>query len=156
LTIASFEGIRNPQSTIPFGESNVSETASTEPADIAVSRENREMRIRWRDGHESVYQFDLLRKQCPCAVCNDQRGKAAASSGPSLTVLTGPVLRAGEVQAATVSPVGRYAINFAWNDGHDSGIYAFDYLRSICPCSECRAQREARRFPDGVAPARGM
>lgn len=121
----------------------MSQTATTDPADIAVSRENREMRIRWQDGHESVYHFDLLRKQCPCAVCNDQRGKAATTGGLSLTVLTGPVLRAGEVQATAVSPVGRYAINFVWNDGHDSGIYAFDYLRGICPCAGCRAQREA-------------
>jgi DUF971 family protein len=119
--------------------------SSTDPADISVSREKREMRIRWLDGHESAYPFDLLRKQCPCAVCNDQRDTAAASTGPSLTVLTGPVLRAGEVEAKAVSSVGRYAINFVWSDGHDSGIYAFEYLRAICPCPSCRAPREAER-----------
>lgn len=123
----------------------MSHLSSTDPADISVSREKREMRIRWQDGHESVYPFDLLRKQCPCAVCNDQRDKAAASTGPSLTVLTGPVLKAGEVHATAVSPVGRYAINFVWSDGHDSGIYAFDYLRGICPCPACRAQRDTER-----------
>ena len=119
------------------------QTASTDPADIAVSRERRALHIRWQDGHESAYPFDLLRKGCPCAACNDQRDKSAASAGPSLTVLTGPVLKAGEVQATAVSPVGRYAIQFVWSDGHDSGIYAFDYLRGICPCAGCRAHREA-------------
>jgi DUF971 family protein len=110
---------------------------ATDPADIAVSREQREMRIRWRDGHESVYGFDLLRKECPCALCNDQRSRAAAPV-PSLTVLSGPVLRVGEVQANEVAPVGRYAVKFVWSDGHDSGIYAYAYLRGLCPCSACR------------------
>jgi len=121
----------------------VSQTASTDPADISVSRERREMCIRWQDGHESAYPFDLLRKECPCAACNDQRDKVAVSTGPSLTVLSGPVLKAGEVQATAVSPVGRYAVKFVWSDGHDTGIYAFDYLRGICPCPGCRERRDA-------------
>jgi DUF971 family protein len=117
----------------------LSQANSTDPADIAVSREQRELRIRWGDGHESRYSFDLLRKECPCALCNDQRSKRAVGRGLSLTVLSGPVLQAGEVQATSVTPVGRYAINFAWSDGHDSGIYAFEHLRGLCPCSACRA-----------------
>jgi len=38
-----------------------------------------------------------------------------------------------------VKPVGRYALNIAWNDGHASGIYSWDYLREVCQCDECRA-----------------
>ena len=38
-----------------------------------------------------------------------------------------------------VSPVGRYAISFRWNDGHQSGIYSWDYLRRSCQCGACRA-----------------
>ena len=116
----------------------MSQVPSTDPVDISVSAGRREVRIVWRGGHESVYPFDLLRKECPCALCNDQRGKPSASAGLSLTVLSGPVLKAGEVQVREVSPVGRYAINFVWSDGHDSGIYAYAYLRGLCPCSACR------------------
>jgi DUF971 family protein len=116
--------------------------ASTNPADITVNREQREMRIRWQDGHESVYPFDLLRKECPCALCNEQRSRAAAPT-PSLAVLSGPVVRVGEVQAKEVTPVGRYAVNFGWSDGHDSGIYSFTYLRALCPCPACRAAQGA-------------
>jgi DUF971 family protein len=121
----------------------VSQALSTDPADISVSTSRREMRILWQDGHESVYPFDLLRKACPCALCNDQRSKKSVSAGPSLTVLSGPVLKAGEVEVKEVSPVGRYAINFVWSDRHDSGIYAFDYLRSLCPCAACQNDRTA-------------
>ena len=34
-------------------------------------------------------------------------------------------------------PVGNYAIRINWSDGHSSGIYSYDHLRAICPCSEC-------------------
>jgi DUF971 family protein len=132
--------IANRQSDLGF---NVSQVPSTDPVDISVSAGRREVRIVWRGGHESVYPFDLLRKECPCALCNDQRGTPSASAGLSLTVLSGPVLKAGEVQVKEVSPVGRYAINFVWSDGHDSGIYAFDFLRAMCPCPSCQAERAA-------------
>ena len=114
---------------------------STNPKEISVSREKREVHIRWQDGHESLYGFDLLRKECPCALCNEQRSKQPVSGGLSLTVLSGPVLKAGEIQVTEVKPVRRYAINFVWSDGHDSGIYSYNFLREACPCPTCRGDR---------------
>ena len=116
-------------------------TIATNPREISVSREKREVQIRWQDGHESVYGFDLLRRECPCALCNDQRSRQAASGGLGLSLLRGPVLTAGQVQVAEVKPVGRYAINFVWSDGHDSGIYSYAFLREACPCPACRGRR---------------
>jgi DUF971 family protein len=49
-----------------------------------------------------------------------------------------PLLRPTEV-----APVGHYAIRFSWNDGHQHGIYSWDYLRTWCPCAECHAARHA-------------
>jgi len=106
-----------------------------DPEEITVNRDRREMRIQWRDGHASLYPFDLLRRECPCALCNDERRSRAA--GPGLTLLQGPVLRPGEVQATEVKPVGRYAVNVVWSDGHDAGIYSYTFLRELCPCPEC-------------------
>ena len=114
---------------------------TTNPTEITVLREKREVHIHWQDGHESVYSFDLLRKECPCALCNDQRNKQSPSAGLSLTVLSGPILKSGEIQATEVKPVGRYAINFVWSDGHDSGIYSYAFLRQVCPCPACRGGR---------------
>src|SRR5512137_264227 len=116
---------------------------SSDPTDISVSTARREIRLLWKDGHESRYPFDLLRRECPCALCNDQRSKASAPGGLNLTVLSGPVLKPGEVQVKEASLVGRYAINFVWSDGHDSGIYAFDFLRAMCPCPSCQKGRAA-------------
>lgn len=114
-------------------------SAST-PQEITVSREQRQMAVRWQDGHRSVFGFDLLRTECPCAVCGDQRRRRAAGGGLDLLVLSGPVLRPGEVQATDVKPVGRYALSFVWSDGHDSGIYTFTLLRELCPCPACRSR----------------
>ena len=107
------------------------------PREITVSREKREVRVCWQDGHESAYGFDFLRTECPCAVCNDRRKGSDPAGG--LSLLTGPVVKAGEIQVTEVKSVGRYAINFIWSDGHDSGIYSYDFLRAACPCATCRA-----------------
>lgn len=115
------------------------------PVEVAVSREQRAVTIRWQDGHQSLLPFDLLRRECPCALCGDLRAKRIETDGLSLTVLSTPVARPGEVQLVAVRPVGRYAISLAWSDGHDLGIYAYAFLRTLCPCPACR--------PDRVRPA---
>lgn len=107
---------------------------------ITVDGEQRAMTIRWGDGHESVYPFDLLRKECPCALCGEERKKRAASQktgGLSLSVMQGPVVRVGDAQVTDVQKVGRYALNFSWQDGHHTGIYTYEFLRSLCPCARC-------------------
>jgi DUF971 family protein len=114
---------------------------ATNPKEITVSREKREVRIRWQDGHESALGFDLLRKECPCAVCNDLRRRSATPASLTLSVLSGSVVKAGDIQVTEVKPVGRYAINFVWSDGHDSGIYSYNFLREVCPCPICRGGR---------------
>ena len=41
------------------------------------------------------------------------------------------------LERVRVAPVGNYALQFEWSDGHKTGIYAFDYLRALCPCPQC-------------------
>jgi DUF971 family protein len=43
-----------------------------------------------------------------------------------------------DVRPVRIEPVGRYAIQFHWSDGHATGIYSFDRLRALCPCPACR------------------
>jgi DUF971 family protein len=40
-------------------------------------------------------------------------------------------------RAQTAKQVGNYAIQISFTDGHSTGIYSYDHLRSICPCAEC-------------------
>jgi DUF971 family protein len=44
-----------------------------------------------------------------------------------------------------ITTVGNYALSLKWFDGHDSGIYSFKYLRSLCRCAQCAP-------PDAGAP----
>ena len=105
----------------------------TDPGDIDVNIPNRTMMIQWGDGHRSSYPFDLLRKECPCAVCREARTAAAVDPFKVVTSTVKP----GEITVTDAEKVGWYALRFVWSDGHDTGIYAYDYLRSICPCEEC-------------------
>ena len=43
-----------------------------------------------------------------------------------------------KVTARGATSVGNYAIQITFNDGHATGIYSYDQLRTICPCPDCR------------------
>ena len=45
----------------------------------------------------------------------------------------------------SAEPVGKYAIKFHWNDGHELGIYSWQFLRDVCPCEECTGNRAAAK-----------
>jgi len=93
--------------------------------------------ITWSDGHTSHYDFAYLRDECPCATCNDERIRksAFASAGPASAIALPMFKPKPRAQAATT--VGNYAIQITFTDGHSTGIYSYDHLRSICPCAEC-------------------
>jgi DUF971 family protein len=109
----------------------------TDPANIEVHIPDRTLTIEWGDGHHSVYPFDLLRKDCPCAVCREANH---ATTDDPFKVVTSAV-RPGEVTVTGAEQVGRYALRFEWSDGHNTGIYSYDYLRAICPCAICRQEQ---------------
>jgi DUF971 family protein len=93
--------------------------------------------ITWADGHQSHYDFAYLREECPCATCNDERGKkqafAAAAPAPSAVL---PMFKP-KPRAKSAAVMGNYAVQIGFSDGHSTGIYSYDHLRSICPCTEC-------------------
>jgi len=98
--------------------------------------------IEWKDGHQSHYSFPYLRDACPCALCDDERGKTGRQPGAAPKAATGalPMFKAA-AKPDTAEPVGKYAIKFHWNDGHELGIYSWQFLRDWCPCEECKAAR---------------
>ena len=93
--------------------------------------------ITWADGHSSHYDFPFLRDECPCATCNDERQKKSefASAGPSSSAVL-PMFKPKPTAKAATS-VGNYAIQITFSDGHATGIYSYDQLRTICPCPDC-------------------
>jgi DUF971 family protein len=96
--------------------------------------------IDWKDGHTSAWNFAWLRYACPCATCVEEREHSGRAIGVPKPRPGGPlVLYEAPPRPVDVSPVGRYALRFKWNDGHESGIYSWDYLRRVCQCEQCRA-----------------
>jgi DUF971 family protein len=107
------------------------------PAKISVDKTGGTgMTIAWRDGHVSHWDFRRLRAACPCATCHEERSKDGRAPGverPRPAALL-PMYEAPPRPSA-VSAVGNYAIRFTWNDGHEAGIYSWDYLRNVCDAS---------------------
>lgn len=95
--------------------------------------------IDWKDGHKSSWSFGYLRWACPCATCNEERTATGREVGVAPPRPDGPlVLYQAPPRPLEATPVGKYAIRFKWNDGHESGIYSWDYLRRICECAICQ------------------
>ncbi len=89
--------------------------------------------IDWKDGHRSAWSFPWLRLACPCATCHEEREKTGRALGAAV-VKSATLLPMYEAppRPVEVTPVGKYAIRFKWSDGHEAGLYSWDYLRNVC------------------------
>jgi DUF971 family protein len=100
--------------------------------------------IEWNDGHRSHYSFPFLRDACPCALCNEEREKAGREPGEPTKPAPGTLPMFKPVaKPLSAEGVGKYAIKFHWNDGHELGIYSWEFLREVCPCEDCKTGRKA-------------
>lgn len=121
-----------------------------QPASIKVHKTSgTTMEILWKDGHQSTYTFQYLRDACPCAFCNEEREKNHRQPGePASPAAGGPLpMFKPQPRPTEVAQVGNYAIRFTWNDGHEHGIYSWNYLREWCPCALCH---DVRHSTDGL------
>ena len=117
---------------------------STDPEHIAVAK-SKGIEIDWKDGHHSSYGVDYLRDWCPCATCTGAHGtEPRRKTAPAAAATGGPFqMYKPRERMVSIETVGNYALRIVWVDGHGSGIYSFDHLRTICPCPECTAGRRA-------------
>lgn len=105
-----------------------------------VELEDQAIVVLWDDGHRGVYPHRYLRLRCPCASCVDEM-----TGRPRLDPDGVPQ----DVRAIDHMQVGNYAIQFLWSDAHYTGIYTYRFLRSVCTCMVCSADRS------GAAPVSG-
>ena len=85
-----------------------------------------ELAIKWDDGSESFIPLEKLRRACPCAGCKGERDVMGnLYKGPDQP------LTPDAFQLIRVVPVGGYAVQPTWADGHATGLYSYDCLREV-------------------------
>jgi DUF971 family protein len=99
-------------------------TTPLTPTKLQLKRDEK-LTIQWSDGETSELPIRDLRRACPCASCKELRQQQAKTRLVVMKATDGPVA------VADAKLVGNYAINLTWTDGHASGIYSFEYLRSL-------------------------
>jgi len=96
---------------------------SIQPRPIEIGRaDQHDVRIRWSDGAEKVYLARPLRLKCPCAMCVDEDTGLRILKDPGVPL---------DVHPVKIEPVGRYAIAIQWSDGHNTGIYTWEWLYEL-------------------------
>jgi len=83
--------------------------------------DKKKLLIIWDDGNESTLELRDLRKQCPCATCLAERDKQSK--------MYIPLFAENQVTVKAINQVGNYAVQITWNDGHNSGIFEYNFLK---------------------------
>ena len=120
------------------------------PQSLTVHGQSRVLEVAFSDGAKFRIPFELMRIYSPSA--------EVAGHGPGQEVLqTGK----RDVELETLEPVGNYAVQPRFSDGHDSGIYSWDYLYFLGARQEQlwadyeRRLREAGVERDAAMPPKG-
>jgi len=92
------------------------------PTNWEIVADKKMFRMTWDDGQLTEYEWDRLRRACPCAYCSGEGTFAGNVNADTKFSEQQTTLK--EVYA-----VGRYGLTPEWADGHDTGIYTFKMLR---------------------------
>tara|TARA_Y100000589_G_scaffold254331_1_gene243151 strand:+ start:107 stop:424 length:318 start_codon:yes stop_codon:yes gene_type:complete len=83
--------------------------------------------LKWDDGKEDFLSLKSMRDNCPCANCSGETDVFGnIYKGPPQTMIE------ESYQITGIRPIGYYAIQPFWKDGHHDGIFPFDFLRKLC------------------------
>lgn len=97
------------------------------PVNIDLERE-RGLTVEWADGSTCFFPVAFLRRKSPSAEARELRRQMQANP---LTVLPSSPGSKGPLTAEDAELVGNYAIRIRFSDGHDTGIYSWQYLREL-------------------------
>lgn len=82
--------------------------------------------ITWEDESETKIGLKYLRDECPCANCKGETILLKTYRPPKPTILNPEMYKIQNIQT-----VGGYAIQLLWKDGHNTGIYSWEYLHKL-------------------------
>jgi DUF971 family protein len=87
--------------------------------------------VEWADGSRTFYPVAYLRRMSPSAEARELREQL--QKNPLTVIPAKAVGRGGPLTVLDAELVGNYAIKLRFSDGHATGIYSWEYLRSIDP-----------------------
>lgn len=106
------------------------------PTDITLDKRAQLLLVHWPNGRECAYPLGPLRMACPCVDCRGGHEHMGRDHDPkSLDDL----IPDKTYRVEHINIVGNYALQLVWDDGHDTGIYTWDYLYHLCPMEESGA-----------------
>ncbi|MFA9478611.1 gamma-butyrobetaine hydroxylase-like domain-containing protein [Phycisphaerales bacterium AB-hyl4] len=108
----------------------MSDPAPLRPKHIDLKKDTA-LTLHWSDGRVSVYPIDYLRRMSPSADARELREEMRKN--PLAVLPTSAGGTGGPLIAEGVELVGNYALRVRFSDGHDTGIYSWQYLREIDP-----------------------
>jgi DUF971 family protein len=94
---------------------------------VKIEQVGSELAIQWKDGMETFLPLRFLRQACPCAACGGEPDVLGDVVRPNV------VYSDQSFELRGWNQVGGYALQLTWADGHNTGLYPFDYLRRIDP-----------------------
>jgi len=97
-----------------------SDKTTRSPTEIKLHQKSRVLEIAFDDGRRFRLPFEFLRVYSPSA---EVRGH-----GPGQEVLQ---VGKKDVDISNIEPVGSYAVQLTFSDGHDSGLYSWDYFYNL-------------------------
>lgn len=98
------------------------------PAPIQITQpSSHQLALTWPDQSVCVVELQHVRDECPCAGC-----KGETILGKHFAPLQLPTLTPGMYEIEKIEPVGKYGLQFFWKDGHNTGIYSWEYLHLLC------------------------
>ncbi|MBA4312814.1 MAG: hypothetical protein C0417_09310 [Chlorobiaceae bacterium] len=99
-----------------------------------------EIEIEWNDAHRSRFTLKQLRHICPCAGCQGE--DILLHHVPPAQKTNSPE----QYNLNEINQVGSYAVQITWGDGHNAGIYTWNYLSDNCSCEVCSSKRSELNF----------
>lgn len=107
------------------------------PTEIRLRTESRLLSVRFDESESYELPFEYLRVNSPSA--------EVQGHGPGQKVL---VRDKQDVRITAVEPVGHYAVKLVFDDGHDTGLYTWRYLRELGKEREARWAEYQQRLRD--------
>ena len=110
------------------------------PVAIQLHSRSRQLELEYEGGERYSLSCEYLRVHSPSA--------EVLGHGPGQEVLqTGKI----NVGITAINPVGNYALQLVFDDGHDTGLYSWSYLHELCTAQQDKWQNYLDRLAEAGA-----